>query len=208
MLIIENYKKEYRHGFKLSIDQLELESGIHFLKGNNGSGKSTLLRSIAGLIRFKGDISFNNISIKKQPNDFKKAMGFAEAEPEFPDFLSLEALASVVLTAKNIKKDEYEQLIDLFGVSSFHKQPIGTYSSGMIKKASLTLALLGEPQLILLDEPFTTIDKQTKAILLEKMTAILASGKTILFSSHEALELKQFDIKTTITFSEGKVKIL
>jgi len=206
MLIIKDYVKNYKHGFKLSKENLRLDPGLHFLKGQNGSGKSTLLKSISGLIQFKGSISFNDVYLHRNSNTFKRQIGFAAAEPEFPSFLTLNQLAGVVLEAKKARNEEYEVLLNTFGVE-FQEQPVATYSSGMLKKTSLILALIGKPDLLLLDEPFTTIDSQSKEILTRMVKGMLKEGRTILFSSHDNMLINQIQIDTLIEFKQGKIMI-
>ncbi|WP_257722248.1 ABC transporter ATP-binding protein [Pedobacter cryoconitis] len=132
---------------------MSLDEGVYWLKGANGSGKSTLLKSLAGILHFEGDVLLNKlISIKKHKRDYRRLVNFAEAEPIFPEFLTGKELIDMFAEAKggtNEQKAFYPQTI---GLQPYLDQPLGTYSSSMLKKLSLILTFMGKPKLILLDE--------------------------------------------------------
>jgi ABC-2 type transport system ATP-binding protein len=190
MLRFVDFKKAYGSIRILEIKELTIEPGIYWIRGANGSGKSTLLKTIAGILSFDGDIILkNNISIKKKPVAYRRLVNFAEAEPIFPEFLTGMEMINVFSTAKNAKKGQEEYFIESMGMQDYVHQPIGTYSSGMLKKISIVLAFLGDPELILLDEPLITIDAASLEIIYEWISEKhKATGCSLLLSSHQALE--------------------
>ncbi|RKR83625.1 ABC-2 type transport system ATP-binding protein [Mucilaginibacter gracilis] len=190
MLQFVNYKKTYGDYPALQIPDLELEAGIYWIKGVNGSGKSTLLKSIAGILAFNGDIVLDgNVSIKKQPVGFRKLVNFAEAEPLFPEFLTGAEMISLFADAKDAPKGQEKQYIESMGIQTYMERPIGTYSSGMLKKLSLVLAFLGNPKLILLDEPLITIDTAALKILYSWISEQSTQhGVSFMLSSHQPLD--------------------
>jgi ABC-2 type transport system ATP-binding protein len=190
MLQFQNFKKSYGNYPALKIENLQLKPGIYWIKGVNGSGKSTLLKSIAGILAFDGDIIIHdNISIKKQPVAYRKLVNFAEAEPVFPDFLTGTEMVALFAAAKDAPAGQEEQYIKSMGMQSFIDRPVGTYSSGMMKKLSLLLAFLGKPKLILLDEPLITIDTASLAVLNSWIRERYEQeGISFLLSSHQILE--------------------
>ena len=103
MLEISQFKKSYSTGFELKIDSINLEKGIHLIKGENGSGKSTLLKAIVGIHDFEGDITLEGIAIKKDPVRFREIVNYSDAEPMFPDFLNLDELIAFVA---DIRKEQ------------------------------------------------------------------------------------------------------
>lgn len=205
MLLISNFSKKYPSGFEVQIDTLKLESGIHFIHGANGSGKSTLLKALAGIHPFQGKIELNGTDLGKKPLEYRATIGYAEAEPQFPDFLSLDDLIQVVAKAKNANQEEINLLKSAFGADSFSGFPVGTFSSGMLKKSALILAFLGKPQLVILDEPFTTIDTQTQHQLAEMIKDLAAQGVTFLITSHQNSPIANLPIQGIFKMESGRL---
>ena len=190
MLHFEKFQKSYSGYLALEIEKLTLRPGIYWLKGANGSGKSTLLKAIAGLISFEGKISLSpDIDLKKQSVAYRKLVNFAEAEPIFPEFLTGQEMVQLFATAKGAITGQEQYYLESMQMQHYIRQPLSTYSSGMLKKLSLVLAFMGSPQLILLDEPLITIDSESLQVLyqwiIEKHQK---SGTNFLLASHQALE--------------------
>ncbi len=200
MIKIRNLKKSYTANLILEISDLTLADGLFWVKGLNGSGKSTLLKIIAGIIPFEGDVEINSINLHKNPTEYRRLVNYVEAEPLYPPFLAGSNLISFFNKTRDGTKAESDKLISQFGISSFIKNPIGTYSSGMIKKLSLVLAFIGSPAYILLDEPLVTIDKESVPILFELIKEFSGKKVNFLFTSHQAFDL------TDLVISELEVK--
>jgi ABC-2 type transport system ATP-binding protein len=195
MLSIKNLTKKYGAHLILDIPHLQFESGLFWVKGNNGSGKSTLLKIVSGMIPFDGEVIIDGVDLRKQPTAYRRLVNYVEAEPLYPNFLSGNDLISFFSATRNAKKEEVEVLIHKFNIQSFIKDPIGTYSSGMVKKLSLVLAFIGQPKYILLDEPLVTIDKDSVPILFELVRRYLDRGVNFVFTSHQAFELEGIVVK-------------
>jgi ABC-2 type transport system ATP-binding protein len=188
MLSIRNYSKSYSGTVILSIEDLSLVPGIYWIKGENGTGKSTLFKSIAGIIPFEGDIELNELNLKKNPVPFRRLVNYAEAEPVYPGFLTAKDLTRFVGKTKGGSLDQQERFIEAFGIDLFFEKACDTYSSGMMKKLSLSLAFLGKPEVIILDEPLITLDEQARSILINEIIDLAKTGTTFLLSSHQALD--------------------
>lgn len=190
MIKITNFKKSYKNELVLQIDDLDIASGIYWVKGANGSGKSTFLKAVAGIISFDGDILLHpKINIKKQSVAYRKLVNFAEAEPVFPDFLTGIELVRLFTSAKNAPEKQEDFYIETMHAGSYMSDPVGTYSSGMLKKLSLILAFIGNPALILLDEPLITIDTESLKILYSWISgSVSQQGTSFLLSSHQMLD--------------------
>lgn len=200
MLQFVNYKKAYGSYPALQIPDLKLNGGIYWIKGVNGSGKSTLLKSIAGILAFDGDIVLDaSISIKKQPVAFRKAVNFAEAEPLLPEFLTGAEMISLFAEAKDAPKGQEARYIESMSIQTYMDRPIGSYSSGMLKKLSLVLAFLGRPKLILLDEPLITIDTAALQILYTWISEqSREQGVSFMLSSHQPLDADELPKSDTL----------
>jgi ABC-2 type transport system ATP-binding protein len=195
MLSIKNVRKEYGDHLILDIPHLEFENGLFWVKGANGSGKSTLLKIISGMIPFEGDVTIDGVGLKKQPTDYRRLVNYVEAEPLFPTYLTGNDLILFFSSTRKAKKEEVEALIQKFNIEPFIKNPIGTYSSGMVKKLSLVLAFIGKPKYILLDEPLVTIDKESVPILYDLVKLYFNRGVNFIFTSHQAFELADIAVK-------------
>ncbi|MEO1055072.1 MAG: ATP-binding cassette domain-containing protein [Bacteroidota bacterium] len=210
MIRLSNFKKYYQHKLVLAIPELVFTEGTHWVTGINGSGKTSLFKSMAGMLPFRGEIVLDSkINIKKHPIAFRKLVNFSEAEPKLPGFLSGQDLINFIAKAKRSTTAQQDQLIDLFAINSFIDQPLKTYSSGMLKKISLVMAFLGSPRVILLDEPFTTIDQQTKIKLYELIEWEKAeNGVLFLLSSHQGIEEEHMHIDHFYHVADGGIKVL
>ena len=210
MLQFVKFKKLYGGFPALKVDDLSISPGIYWIKGANGSGKSTLLKSIAGILSFEGDILLDNsISIKKHPVTYRKLVNFAEAEPLFPEFLTGKELIALFAQAKDAPAGQEQHYIDTMQMQAFVNRPVGTYSSGMLKKLSLVLAFLGRPKLILLDEPLITIDTASLKILNNWIAERHNhEGTSFLLSSHQALEHAELPIARELMVEEQTLKFI
>ncbi|GAB2620661.1 hypothetical protein GCM10027035_16140 [Emticicia sediminis] len=199
-LSFTNYRKSFGVVEVLNINDLTLESGIYWVKGENGSGKSTLFKSIAGIIDFDGNIELNkSLNSQKQTVEFRKMVNFAEAEPLFPEFLTGKDLINLFAEAKNAPDFQSEIYLSDMKMQTYINEPVGAYSSGMLKKLSIVLAFLGKPQLILLDEPLITLDTDSLKILYKWIeTKFVEDGVSFFISSHQALSFDSGIVTKTL----------
>lgn len=158
--------------------------------GPNGSGKSTTMKMIAGLIEIgSGEILFSGESIRRDLIAHKQRLGYVPEEPHLYEHLSgLEYLTMVsqlrALSAKRTA-ERINALLRLLSLHSDRHVPLSAYSKGMRQKVLLVGALLHNPDLLLLDEPFSGLDVASALILRGLVQELAACGKVILFSSHE-----------------------
>jgi ABC-2 type transport system ATP-binding protein len=210
MLRFLGTRKAYDRDVVLEIPELQLKDGVYWLQGINGSGKTTLLRMIAGLSPFEGDILFKDISQQKQPLLYRKQVSWAEAEPQYPPFITGNDL---VLYYQNIRKATDNQVKRLIAFSGLEKdlyKPVGVYSSGMVKRLSLLLAFIGNVPLILLDEPLATLDAEAVHALPDLIAEYRKEyGTGFIFSSHQPFlsETLSIDGKLLITGQSIQVSV-
>jgi ABC-2 type transport system ATP-binding protein len=189
MLQFEQIEKYYGNHLALQIPSLHLEKGLYWLKGENGSGKTTMMKIVAGLHPFKGDILLDGISIKKNRNDFLKQVNFAEAEPIYPSFLTAKDLVELYCSTKKANINESIQNLKDLHIYDAYQNSVGSYSSGMLKKLSLALALVGKPKWILLDEPLITIDVAAVALVCDWINRMQKEfGISFIISSHQSFQ--------------------
>jgi ABC-2 type transport system ATP-binding protein len=158
--------------------------------GPNGSGKSTTMKMITGLLEAtSGKILFDGKPIDADLPAYKQRMGYVPEEPHLYGHLSgLEYLVMVgqlrSLPAKPTA-DRIDGLLRLLTLHGDRHVPISAYSKGMRQKVLLSAALLHNPDLLLLDEPFSGLDVATGLVLRSLIQELAARGKVVLFSSHE-----------------------
>jgi ABC-2 type transport system ATP-binding protein len=158
--------------------------------GPNGSGKSTTMKMITGLIKpTHGQISFDGDPIGTNLIAHKRRLGYVPEEPYlYPHLSGLEYLVMVAQLrslpqAKTARK--IEGLLRLFSLYENRHVSMSSYSKGMRQKVLLTAALLHNPDLILLDEPFSGLDVTSGLVVRFLIQELAAQGKVVLFSSHE-----------------------
>jgi ABC-2 type transport system ATP-binding protein len=187
MILFNNYKKFFGQKLIVDIPSLELGHNIYWLQGENGSGKTTLMKSVAGLIPFEGSISLDGTDIRKHRTRYRELVNYAEAEPAFPGFLTGNDLVRFYTKTKKGNVQRVSSLIASFGIGDYIDNKIATYSSGMAKKLSLVLGFIGNPKLILLDEPLITLDVASVKTLQDMITSSYNEGVSFLITSHQEL---------------------
>jgi ABC-2 type transport system ATP-binding protein len=177
--------------------------------GPNGSGKSTTMKMITGLIQpSSGLVFFNGEDITDDPMGYRQQMGYVPEEPYLYTHLSgLEYLVMVAQLRgmqRIIAMERINGLLSLFGLYSDRHVPMSSYSKGMRQKVLLSAALLHNPSLVLLDEPFSGLDIGSSLVLRSLIEELARRGKTVLFSSHE-LETVERICSHVVILHRGKV---
>jgi ABC-2 type transport system ATP-binding protein len=177
--------------------------------GPNGSGKSTTMKMITGLIEMtSGEILFDGKPIRRDLIAYKQRMGYVPEEPHlFAHLSGLEYLVMVGqlrgLAAKHTA-ERIDRLLRLFALHGDRHAPISAYSKGMRQKVLLIAALLHNPDLLLLDEPFSGLDVGTGLVLRSLIQELAGRGKVVLFSSHE-LETVERVCSHVVILHHGKI---
>ena len=190
MLLIDRYTKLY--GKKVAVDNLSLHikpGEIYGFIGHNGAGKTTTLKACAGILNFEyGNILIDGISIKEKPMECKKKIAYIPDNPDLYGFLTgaayLNFIADIYKVPLEIRNKRIEDFADKYGIIDDLGMPINSYSHGMRQKIAIISALIHEPKLILMDEPFVGLDPKASHTIKNQMREICDNGGAIFFSTH------------------------
>lgn len=190
MLLIDRYTKLY--GKKVAVDNLSLHikpGEIYGFIGHNGAGKTTTLKACAGILNFEyGNILIDGIFIKEKPMECKKKIAYIPDNPDLYGFLTgaayLNFIADIYKVPLEIRNKRIEDFADKYGIIDDLGMPINSYSHGMRQKIAIISALIHEPKLILMDEPFVGLDPKASHTLKNQMREICDNGGAIFFSTH------------------------
>lgn len=187
MIAFHNFRKRFKGNTEdvLNIPDLLLDNKVYWLKGKNGVGKTSLIKSIAGIIPFEGQVSVDGVNINKNKMMYRLIVNYGEAEPLYPGFLTGTDLIDLYAYTKKATANQVNSLIKRFEVLAYKNKKLGSYSSGMVKKLSLLLAFIGQPKLILLDEPFITLDPQALSVAEELIAEYHSNGTGFIIASHQ-----------------------
>jgi ABC-2 type transport system ATP-binding protein len=177
--------------------------------GPNGSGKSTTMKMITGLIEVSGGtILFEGKPIRDDLIIYKQRMGYVPEEPYLYTHLTGHEYLTMVAQLRNLQAKQSAEKIDgllrLLTLYGDRHVSISSYSKGMRQKVLLAAALLHNPDLVLLDEPFSGLDVGSALILRGLIQELAARGKVVLFSSHE-LETVERICSHIVILHHGKI---
>lgn len=190
MIRVDAVRKSYGQVLALDGVSLEVKSGEVFgLLGANGSGKTTLNRCIATLLRpDAGTIEVGGHDLAEAPDAARAALGYLAEHPVLYPSLSGEEFLAFVGGLRGVPPDEAKRRADrwlgLFELTEAARQPVGGYSQGMARKVALAAALIGEPQVVLLDEPTNGLDPPSVYLFRQVIERLKEEGRTVLLSSH------------------------
>lgn len=191
MLKITHFSKTYPGG-KRAVDDLSLEvhpGEIMGFIGHNGAGKTTTLRCVAGILDFtEGEITIGGHSVQSDPVAAKSITAFLPDNPDLYDFLKGIDYLSFIADIYNISKGERQARIakyaDAFELTGALGSAIGGYSHGMKQKLALISALMRNPKLLILDEPFVGLDPEAAYTVKGFLRQLCDEGGAVLFSTH------------------------
>lgn len=211
MLVIQNYSMTYGEGKKAADNiSLTVERGdIYGFIGHNGAGKSTTIRAVVGVLDFtEGDIFIDGHSVKTDSLACKKVTAYIPDNPDLYDNLTGIQYLNFIADVFGITEMEREQRIrhyaDRFEITDALGNLIGSYSHGMKQKLAVISALIHEPKLMVLDEPFVGLDPKAAFILKQIMHEMCEKGTAIFFSTH-VLDVAEKLCNKIAIIKQGKI---
>ncbi|MBE6036705.1 MAG: ABC transporter ATP-binding protein [Clostridiales bacterium] len=213
MLKIKNLTKSY-DGTVKAVDDLSLEikaGEIYGFIGHNGAGKTTTIKACCGILDFQeGEILVDGISIKEDPLGCKKKIAYLPDNPDLYEFMSgikyLNFVADIFGIPADVRRERIRKYGDLFELTPHLAQNIGDYSHGMKQKLAVISALIHEPKLMLMDEPFVGLDPKAAHILKGIMRELCDNGGAIFYSTHVLEAAEKLCDKVAI-IKDGKLVV-
>ncbi len=211
MLIINHLTKHYK-GSSKGVTDLSLHvmpGDICAFIGHNGAGKTTTLKCIAGIHGYDaGEIRIGGISLHDDPLVCKQMTAYIPDNPDLYEYLTgiqyLNFIADIFKVPAEERKERIQRYGDEFEITESFGDLISSYSHGMKQKLAIISALLHEPRLLVLDEPFVGLDPKASVILKERMRKLCAGGGAIFFSTH-VLEVAEKLCNKVAMIKEGRL---
>jgi len=189
---LEHLTKQYIKSSKPAVSNVTLEipeGAVFGLLGPNGAGKSTTVMLLCGLMRpDSGSVSVMGLNVLEHGAVLRKQIGVAPQEialfPSLTAFENLFYFGRMYGLGADFIREQIKKYLKVFGLTEKAKKPVHTFSGGMKKRLNLIAALLHQPKLVILDEPTTGVDVQTRNMILDFLRELKGQGTTIIYSSH------------------------
>lgn len=211
-LRIENLSKQYRNGAKALQDvSLTIPLGMFGLLGPNGAGKSTLMRTIATLQEpDSGRITLGNIDVLKQKDEVRKVLGYLPQEFGLYPKITAEALLTHFAALKGIgnakeRREVVQALLQQTNLFEHRNKPLGSFSGGMKQRFGIAQALLGNPQLIIVDEPTAGLDPEER-VRFHNLLSAIGENIIVILSTHIVSDVSDLCRKMAI-IHQGRVVV-
>ncbi len=210
MLTIDNLSKTYANGVRaLRNVSLEIPKGMFGLVGPNGAGKSTLMRTIATLQEpDTGTITMNGLDVLREKEEVRKILGYLPQEFGVYPKITTEKMLDHLAVLKGImdpkeRREVVDGLIPMANLDRYRKRKLGTFSGGMKQRFGITQALLGSPDLIIVDEPTAGLDPEERNRFLNLLSEI-GENVVVILSTHIVEDVSDLCSHMAI-ISEGRV---
>lgn len=210
MLIIENLTKKYDKKIAVNDLSLHIRPGeIYGFIGHNGAGKTTTLKCVVGILNFNaGEIYIDGKSLKDNMLECKRKTAYIPDNPDLYDYMTgekyLNFISDIFAVTVEDRTERIKKYADLFELSDNLGQAIASYSHGMKQKLAVIGALIHDPKLVIMDEPFVGLDPKAAHILKGIMREICDKGGAIFFSTH-VLEVAEKLCDKIAIIKEGKL---
>jgi ABC-2 type transport system ATP-binding protein len=210
LLEARSLSKYYNHTLAVKNVSFTIRPGeILGYLGPNGAGKSTTVKMLTGLLDpSEGQIFYNGRTVYDDFTGFQRRIGYVPEEPHLYPHLTgreyLQLVGRLRGMERKVLEPKMDQFLELFGLWNDRHTPLASYSKGMRQKILLSAALLHDPEVLILDEPFSGLDVTSALVLRRLLRALADAGKMILYSSH-VLEVVEKVCSQVLILRKGEV---
>jgi len=170
----------------LDVASLTLGAGLTLVVGPNGAGKSTLLRLAAGVERpARGSVTVAGADLWRQEVEARRVLAYVPEYPELTPYATIVDVMQLVARLRRLPSSSVAEALDRVGLLEVAWRTIRELSMGQRRRALLAAALLGEPRVVILDEPLETMDLDTRDVVLEWVRSRCAAGAAVLVATHD-----------------------
>ena len=190
---VQNVSKTFGDTTVLRDVSREFEEGrVHGIVGNNGSGKTVLMKCICGFLPpSKGKILVRGKQVGRDM-DFPDDTGIIIETPGFlPSLTGMKNLELLASLRRRVDREGIRRTIERVGLDPDSKKPVGKYSLGMRQRLGIAQAIMENPSILILDEPFNGLDKNGVADMREVIKDLREQGKTIILASHNQIDIDE-----------------
>ena len=203
-----NLTKQYGNFTALDHVNITFTEGIYGILGANGAGKSTMMNLLTDNIpRTEGQILFDGTDILKLGKDFRRVLGYMPQQQGYYEHMTAQTflyyMADLKAIPKKQAKEEIEKLLSITNLSDVRHKKLGGYSGGMKQRVLLAQALLGDPKVVILDEPTAGLDPKER-IRIRNFISSLSRGRIILLATHIVSDIESISDQI-LMMKRGKV---
>jgi ABC-2 type transport system ATP-binding protein len=185
-LVVKDLQKQYGKKCALNHFNCRLKEGVNILLGPNGAGKSTLMNSLADVLPISGGtVELDGENIYVLGKQYRKRLGYLPQNPEFYPFFTGREIIEYFARLKELKKGTYdvETLLKRVNLSAAADRACGGYSGGMKRRLGIAVAMLGNPDIMIMDEPTAGLDPKER-ILFKRNIKQLAQDHIVIMATH------------------------
>jgi ABC-type multidrug transport system ATPase subunit len=205
MIFITALTKQYGEVLALNDVNLWINTGEFVaLLGPNGSGKSTLFRSLLGIHTFQGSIRIDGLDPISEGKQVRARIGYMPQHSGLHADLTVQETLNFYCKLKRCEGSRAISLLDSVKLTHKLDSRVTELSGGMRQRLSFVVAMLSDPEVLLLDEPTASLDAESQVMILELLLQLHAQGKTILISTHSKQDIMSLAVRA-ITLEDGKV---
>lgn len=185
--MIEIHGLTKRYGAARVLDRVTFAAGageVVALLGPNGAGKTTLLKCLLGLARFEGRALIDGKDIKKLGKESRRLIGYLPQAPAFPSYLTVADALEYFADLRGLRGVDVDAALERVGLTPHMDKKVDALSGGLRQRLALAVALLGDPPILLMDEPVASIDPEGRQVFTRLVGELRDEGRTVIVSTH------------------------
>lgn len=207
MIEIRNMTKQFGHTTAVDSFNLTVKPGEAVaLWGPNGAGKTTIIKALLGLLHADGEVTVNGYTLKTDGKAVRRAIGYVPQELSFYGDMTTLETTRFFARLKRVTSDRVDDVLDQVGLAEHRSKRVAALSGGMKQRLALALALLADPQVLILDEPTSNLDAEARDSFLDMLANLNEQGKTLLFTSHRLEEVEALADRV-VALDQGRIRL-